>query len=172
MKTHGTKEIWKPVEGYRNYEVSNKGNVRHIRRPWKNLSLIASNNGYIMVHLYQDGFDEMVLVHRMVAQAFIYNDDPEHKSEINHKNYNKHCNHVDNLEWVSSRYNKQYSKNIPVYQIDRETDEIIAEYSSLTEAAALNGWHSNNISTCINGHTKTAYKYKWRKVYADNKQED
>lgn len=172
MKTHDTKEIWKPIAGYSNYEVSDRGNVRHIRRPCKNLALIPGNNGYIMVHLYQDGMDDMVLVHRLVAQAFIYNDDPENKTEINHKNFNKHYNYVKNLEWVSRRYNIQYSKNTPVYQIDKDTDEIIAEYGSLNEAAALNGWHANNISYCINGHTKTAYKYKWRKVYADDKQED
>jgi hypothetical protein len=51
-------------------------------------------------------------VHRLVAEAFIPNPDPEHFTEINHKDENKANNHYTNLEWCDRKYNVNYGTRI------------------------------------------------------------
>lgn len=44
-------------------------------------------------------------VHRMVARAFVPNDDPENKVCVDHIDGNKHNNHYTNLQWVTRSTN-------------------------------------------------------------------
>lgn len=58
---------------------------------------------------------------------------------------------------------KRFSK--PVYQIDKETDEIIAEFPSATAAElAMRGYRGGHISEICRGRTNryTCYGFKWR----------
>ena len=48
----------------------------------------------------------MMMIHRLVALAFLEN--PDGLEFVNHKDENKANNHVDNLEWCSREYNAQY----------------------------------------------------------------
>ena len=99
------KEIFKEIEGYEGlYEVSNLGNIRSLR---KNIILKpALNQGYLQVNLVKDGITKVFLVHRLVAQAFIPN--PNNLPLVNHKDYVKDNNNVENLEWCDSKYNNNY----------------------------------------------------------------
>lgn len=44
-------------------------------------------------------------IHRMVATHFVYNDDPQTKTCVDHIDGNKHNNHYTNLEWVTRSEN-------------------------------------------------------------------
>ena len=61
-----------------------------------------------------------------------------------------------NFEWAKE----------PIYQIDKDTLEIIAEYPSITEAAKVMNGTIGHISAVLNSHKndKTAYGYLWQKV--------
>ena len=99
-------EEWRAVPGYEGlYEVSNKGNVRNVRRNTL-LRLPKNKYGYIQVGLYKNGIRTEFKVHRLVAQAFIPN--PDGLPQVNHKNEVKTDNNVDNLEWCTAKYNNNY----------------------------------------------------------------
>ena len=103
-------EVWRDIDGYDGmYQVSDLGRVRSRKSgEWKMLKAYRINSGYLMVCLSKDGKQKKVLVHRIVAQAFIPNDD-ETKTIINHRNSIRDCNRVENLEWCDYRYNNTYN---------------------------------------------------------------
>lgn len=101
-----TNEIWKAIEGYEGlYEVSNLGNVKSLR---SGIILKQQKNadGYCHVSLCRKKEVKTVLIHRLVAKAFLSN--PENYNEVNHKDENKANNCVENLEWCSHKYNLNY----------------------------------------------------------------
>lgn len=113
-------EEWKDVVGYEGlYQVSNRGKVKVLKRnpidrigrkryfPEKILSVCYGKSekyGYGHVTLHDNnGRQERVWVHRLVAKAFIPN--PEGKPQVNHINGDKRDNTVSNLEWCTIREN-------------------------------------------------------------------
>lgn len=107
-------EIWKPIEGFENYEVSNKGNVRnnnfHSTGKCKLIAQTPDNRGYPKVSLFKNNKRKCFMVHRLVAQAFIPN--PDNLETVNHKDEVKTNNCVENLEWMSDLDNKRYGTGI------------------------------------------------------------
>ena len=102
-------EIWKDIKEYEGlYQVSNLGNIKSLRRN-KLIKYSKDNKGYLRTSLAKNGINRTVKVHRIVAQAFINND--ENKPQVNHKNGNKTDNNVENLEWVSNQENQNHSWN-------------------------------------------------------------
>ena len=102
------KEIWKGIQEYDIYEVSNLGNVRN-KITNKQLYYSNSNNGYLRVGLFKDHKRTMYSIHRLVAETFVPN--IENKPCINHKDCNKQNNCVDNLEWCTYKENNSYKNH-------------------------------------------------------------
>lgn len=110
-------EIWVPIKGYeKEYEISNKGRVRSLRR-WifplgrkrkivreRILKARIGSHGYYVVGLR--GYDKK-LIHRLVGEAFISN--PNNYNVINHKDGNKLNNSVLNLEWCTNLHNIRHA---------------------------------------------------------------
>ena len=100
-------EIWKEIEGYEGlYWVSNKGRIKNNERIMK--IKVSPRLGYASIKLYKDGKYKDCRIQRLVAFAFIPNDDPVNKVDVNHKNENKLDNSVENLEWATKSYNVNY----------------------------------------------------------------
>ena len=57
-------------------------------------------------------------------------------------------------------YNTKISK--PVFQINKNTNQIIREFPSLSQITRDLGYSIGNISQCCNGERKSAYGYIWR----------
>ena len=106
-------EQWRDIEGYDGmYQVSDLGRVRsRYSGEWRVLKPRNNGTGYLLVSLYRNGKQKQSYVHRLVASAFIPNDD-ETKNQINHINECKSENRVSNLEWCSAQYNMTYN-NLP-----------------------------------------------------------
>ena len=99
-------EKWIPIKGYEDrYLVSNTGKVRST----KELKSF-NNNNYLIVSLSKNGKAKKFLLHNLVISSFL--GEREHnKIEINHKNSNKLDNSLQNLEYVTSKQNKEHCKD-------------------------------------------------------------
>ena len=176
-------EVWKDVIGYEGlYQVSNKGDVRsvdrinHIGRKYSGRTLKPryAGLGYINVGLYKNGKMKNKYIHRLVAEAFI----PSHNNylEINHKDENKNNNHVNNLEWCTSKYNTNYGTLIErlskkVKAVNIKTGEVIT-FASVVEAGnkgydkvnvslSCRGVYKNINGTLVGGDGRTYRGHRW-----------
>jgi hypothetical protein len=101
-------EIYKTVEGFENYEVSNFGFIRS-KKSGKFLKGCPDKDGYLRINLYKTKIDRrFVFVHRIVALAFIEN--PESKPQVDHIDNNEMNNNVVNLRWASHSENNRNTK--------------------------------------------------------------
>lgn len=97
-------EIYKKINGYKNYEVSNYGSVRNsVTR--KILKPQLSSNGYYNVTLSNNGERYTPTIHSLVAKHFL----EVVEVTVNHKDGNKLNNNVSNLEWVSYARNLKHA---------------------------------------------------------------
>ena len=101
-------EIIKGIKGFEDrYTISNLGNVRSLMTG-RVLKPNVTKFGYARVNLRaQNGKYKSFFIHRLVALNFLPN--PDHYSEINHKDCNRLNNIVTNLEWCTRSYNIKYS---------------------------------------------------------------
>lgn len=113
-------EEWRPIKGYEGlYSISSHGRVRSeakkipvpnggIRNhPQKMTALEKMDKGYLRASLCTNASINKVLVHRIVAEAFIPN--PSAYEQINHIDGNKANNIVTNLEWCTQEYNQHHA---------------------------------------------------------------
>lgn len=201
-----TIEEWKPVIGYEaSYRVSNLGKVKSIDRTinvngiyrfvkGRVLKTQLSKTGYEKVVLHSKNKAETLLVHRLVALAFI----PNHNQsfEIDHIDGVKTNNKLENLEWVSRSVNikrafnnglkgvganqrnfikelgKSSNKELVQLSID---GNYIKTWHSLTEASKSLNINPSSISmVCNQSGLHTRYKaggYKWKYKSDYNKEE-
>lgn len=165
---YGT-ETWKDIEGYENlYQVSSSGKVRSLR--FNKIKLLKSGttlSGYRNVSLRgEDGVATMYYVHRLVANAFITNDNPSEKIYVNHINHLRDCNHVENLEWVTPAQNidmiaRQRMSETRIGKANLHLRKAIrckedsTTYDSITDCARIYNINHSTLSAHLRGKTKT-----------------
>ena len=179
-----------PIEGYPDYMISSDGSVwsckSHIY-----LKPAYTKRGYASVELFNKNGSRRMLVHRLVARAFIPN--PNNYPQINHIDENPSNNNVDNLEWCTAKYNmnygvgaktrhlkidytKQCRKEIaikngkivskPTLQFD-QNGNFIKRYESAKAASTETGVDHRHIVSCCNNkkyrHTAGGYIWKYER---------
>ena len=172
-------EIWKDIDEFEClYQISNLGNVKSLNynRTGKerNLKPLIDKDGYLQVNLYKNGKLKTFRIHRLVANAFLEN--PDDKSDVNHKDENKINNCLTNLEWMTRKDNLNYgsrnkrianslinhqeiSKLVLQYSLD---GEFIRKWPSTRQIERELGFANSAISECCNGKLKTAYGFIWK----------
>lgn len=163
-------EEWRDIEGFGNrFQISNLGRVRS--NAWGKNSILKQSittNGYLRIHVNYKHHHKYLLVHRLVAEAFIPN--PGNLPQVNHKNEDKTDNRVENLEWCDAKYNSNYGtgrarcekkKRKPVIQMSIDCEELCYWFSKKW-AAENTGTNIGNINRCLFGNGITAGGYKWK----------
>lgn len=132
------------------YAVSKKGEVIEVESG--EIVKVETGDGfagYPTVSIYDPEANKKrgYVIHRLVAMAWIKNDDYFSKPIVNHIDGNKRNYHFSNLEWVSYSENSLHavntglrSDNIPCKVFDI-TDKSVKEFQSVKQAVAYMGLH-------------------------------
>jgi hypothetical protein len=103
-------KIWRYIEGFDNYRISNNGEVLSLnfKRSGKPKILKATINGdgYYNVTLRKDNKSYNKTIHVLVALAFVKGYTVG--LQVNHKDGIKTNNNYTNLEWVTSGDNTRH----------------------------------------------------------------
>lgn len=165
-------EAWADIDGFEGmYQVSTIGRVRSLPRDvamrrggreytmhhkGRVLRQVRSKDGYATVQIFKDSKPHTFKVHRLVATAFISNQD--NLPEVNHIDGNKTNNTVENLEWCTKSHNMRHAYENGLISKENKTfnrkkvrrsDGVV--FTSLTEAANASGTHVGNVSACCHG---------------------
>lgn len=126
-------EEWRDIEGYEGlYQISNCGRVKSMARLTKTsrgngvrpvsekiLKPGVNTNGYLYVDLCKESSKKHILIHRLVASAYIEN--PESKTQVNHISSIKTDNRSKSLEWATPRENTVHAWTNGLCENVRET---------------------------------------------------
>lgn len=156
-------ELWKSIDGFPNYEVSNQGRVRN-KKTGKILKPDACRDGYLRVTLYGDKGPKHFFIHVLVAKMFI--GDKPAGLEVDHLNGDKSNNRVENLQYCTSKENKERAINLGLRdRIPRATVEASSKarmspvqiletgemFDGIQTCAEKIGGHAQDISSCLTG---------------------
>ena len=115
-------EIWKDIPNYEGkYMVSNMGNVKSLNfkntKKEKILNTTIAKCGYHYITLCKEGVTKKKYNHQLAAMAFLNHIPCGLDLVVNHKNFDKLDNRLENLEIVSNRENsnQKHIKSSSIY---------------------------------------------------------
>lgn len=157
-------EIWKDIECFEGlYQVSTHGRVKSLKFGKERiLKPLKNSKGYVMVDLHFNNKHKRIMIHRLVAQAFIPNQD--NKPQVNHIDEDKTNNNVNNLNWMTNKENINWgtaierqakTKSIPIRVIYQDDTYEIWESATIFAKEYGNGVERTHIYNVLSGSRKT-----------------
>lgn len=106
-----------------------------------------------------DGSKKRLPAHRLVALAYLPEQQTLEKNQVNHKDGNKLNNCIDNLEWVSPSENQQHALDNELRKFDHvfcfdKNKRLVAEYKNISEAVKATGVSKFTICQEVNKEVK------------------
>lgn len=148
-----TKEVWKVIKDFPNYQVSNYGMIRN-GKTGNILKPLLNKDDYYYVDLYNEPRKPVhKRIHRLVADAFL---GPHPNLVVNHIDGDKHNNNLSNIEWVTPEENSRLASETGLYKTKPvkiiETGDI---FRSVRECADYLNVHPSDINHVITGQRKS-----------------
>lgn len=149
---------------YPGYLIKESGEIIS-KRMNKPMGQETVKGGYKRVSIInKNGVRKHVLVHRLIAMAFVPN--PNNEEQVNHLDEDKTNNHADNLEWCSRKRNVNYgtaqqrrSEKRKKKVLNLDTGEV---FSSISEAEkTINSGYTHISQACKNSN-RTCGGYHWK----------
>ena len=146
-------EIWKEIKGFKGfYQVSSTGRVKSLYR-----KIIRSNgasqsfkeriiktgigsNGYPCAVLYKVGVRKSVMIHQLIAEAFLNHTPCGYRLVVDHQNGVRTDNRLENLQIITQRENSSKDKKGG-----------ISKHTGVTSIKSNNKWKAR---ISINGKRK------------------
>ena len=135
-------EIWKDIKDYEGlYQVSNLGRVKRVERGITRKDGVKTNvkeciiksheDDYEKVVLHKDKKKDFLLVHRLVADAFLENEN--NYKYVTHLDGNNMNNALSNLEWSEKKqpYRKKLCERYIGYIKENPENLSVAELASM-----------------------------------------
>ena len=155
-------EIWRTIQDFPNYQVSNLGNVKHIKngllQPQKTIF------GYLSVILYKMDKNrkktiKKFRVNRLVLSTFCPVRNMKNL-QVNHLDKNRKNNNLNNLEWTTAKENSIHKhKTIEKYYNSISCYDKNGKYfNSYREAGKYYNISPNTVKRDILGLTKRTEK--------------
>ena len=163
-------ELWKPIPNTRDMWISNQGNVMS---SGKILHGKKDSEGYRRISITdKDKAHSRPRISYLVAEAFVINPDPEHKTYISHirdDDEGRLDDSADNLEWLtpSEAQRKSALKHKNEKKTNGKTPVIVTDpsgqkkfYESQCAAAEALECSNSEINKAIKGKRKTCHGHK------------
>lgn len=151
--------LWRDIAEAPAYKISNTGIIAN-KKTGHVMKIFIKGRKYPTVALFNYGRTIQRFVHRLVAFAFILNDDPDWDTVVHHKDSNPMNFRWDNLTWCSQFYNVwiSHKKNVgdtnidrmkktlcsPVVELDMDRN-VICEYKTPQGT----GYHCKELYRCL-----------------------
>lgn len=108
-------EIWKRIDDFPSYAVSDRGRIIIIKKTgYKKVGDIKSTkvdkHGYLVTNFTKDGKIKTKFVHQLVTEAFYRK--PKQNLEVNHIDGNRKNNNLNNLEYTTHSQNIKHGYDL------------------------------------------------------------
>ena len=145
----------KPFEDYKNYYISENGNVySYYKNNPKKLKPYVGTDGYYQVKIPDNfGCSVHIKIHKWVATYFVENKNPNEFHIVHHKDENKLNNNYLNLEWTTLTQNTRYSIGKKCCMLD-ENNCILSIHDTISDLSRFYGVDSSTASKQCNGKKK------------------
>ena len=145
-------EIWKTIENYPKYQVSNLGRIKSLntidkcgRIQEKIISQRLTKEGYYDCKLCKNGKCKRFLVHRLVAQAFCENPNPLLYNCVDHIDTNRQNSCANNLRWVNHKINQNNPLTLKHMSERQKPTEETKRKISMAMQGEKNPFYAKNI---------------------------
>lgn len=147
-------EVWKQIEDFPDYEVSNHGRVRSNKFcKTRIMKQYKTPLGYLDVCLTMSGKSTSVRVHRLVLETFVGNR-PDNM-EASHLDGSRDNNHVNNLVWESRTDNNRRCSHV----------KLNTEKAKQIRLMSRNGWNGAKLARKFGVSESTIYYIRHNKYW-------
>ncbi len=170
--------LYLPIKGFEDYyEISPLGHIRSKQRTIVDslgrtvtkypgdMSCYTKRDGHIAVTLSMHGNKYIKYVHRLVAECYVTNPDPQTHIFVRFKDGNKENIRWDNLEWTKQscdadyitykdKVNRKYGSKVNNEILDELLVKVLSKSLNVTQAALLVGYGSSYMSVCLRRRAK------------------